>query len=205
MGRSRIAIAVLIVIGSLPWALSQSTVREDLRRHMLEHGVSLSAAATQLGVSFNDVAAAFGREGFIGYLAADRETVLVFAECVFVEVSIQGSAEKIGLSKSSLDAFANLRRANDLSFLPRCDPSQVQRGVYLSFQVWTVGDDFPVAYHISADTYIVTYGLNDVRSTSPFVAAYLGYANATRLRGVVEDTITEVVRDFALTMVRIRE
>ena len=126
----------------------------------------------------------------------------MFAECVTFSVHLIGTAERIGLSSGQLGNYAELRHRNDLSFLPKCSDETDGAFMLFYFNVWTVGEDFPVAYHV--DISVVLYLQPDGVPRDPYSTSYLGYANASRIQGQVEDIIRDEVRAVALKVTAVQ-
>lgn len=168
---------------------------------MRANQVSLLTAAYELGTDMRGAAAAFGYTGLDGFSLADKEVALTFVECVAFYVYVQGSAEAIGLSEASLQRYFDLRKLNDLAFVPTCGEDAGMGALLVSALVWTVGNDYPVAYHVAIDSMLVApEGVND----NPYSDAYLGYARSTQMRGEIEGILQETVRELALQLAALR-
>lgn len=170
--------------------------RAEYLAYMKEHDVSLYGAIVGLGTDIDHAANAFGYEGFGGFVDASRESVFVFADCVSFYVSLQGTASNLGLSDGEVLRYAKLRHANDLSFLPACGESYELRWLTVEFLIWTVGEDYPVAFLLRTTTFLP--GLPEGTSNEPFETAVLGYASAAQVSHEVEEFIQDAIRDLAL-------
>jgi hypothetical protein len=202
MNLTRLMTTTVFVVMGLLVSVSQAQTRGDLLSYMRANRVSLLTASSALGVSMGDAAKAFGFQGTMEFFIANSESALVFAECVIPFVDVTGSAARIGLVPDRLTEYATLRLRSDLSFLPGCNEDSNGTRVFLFFTVWTVGDDYPVAYHISARArlLLVPDGVPD----DPHENSYLGYANANQVLGQVEDIIRDEVRTLALKVAAVR-
>jgi len=129
-----------------------------------------------------------------------------------VYVLLDGSAEKIGLDRKELSDFVKLRFKNlftgfPIEELPKNEQGLPADGINerewanLFVVVWTVGDDYPVAYHIELKMGKFRgggWGYSD---------ASLGYASAKTLKDgrVIKDTISDLMERAAATLFRIQD
>ncbi len=177
-------------------SLVSAQTRLDYLEYMKEHGVSLLGAARGLGSTGSDAVKAFGYEGFDYYFQASADAALVFADCVEFYFYLQGTAERLGVSAQSLMDIAMLRHRSDLSFLPLCGTDYDITRMSVETSVWTVGDDFPVAFHLETTTFmeVPSAGIPE----RPFRYAVLGYTNAAVVPSEVEDYVEDMIRALAL-------
>lgn len=127
---------------------------------------------------------------------------MIFAECIGkIRFRASGSTATIGLSDTRLETLGAVRAANDLSFIPPCDgypPNSIVPTIY----VWTVGDDYPVAYHLEIEIEVRYTGRDGFSNTTVYLSSTLGYGRADSVRRSVETWIAEEIQNFAGTYLR---
>ena len=124
-----------------------------------------------------------------------------------ISVSLQGSAEKIGLKEKELSNYLKLRFKNSFAkyeykeveklFDAMKDKKIAPTIGLIHIQVWTVGDDYPVAYHIS----INAGNLNNVRV---YTEAYLGFGSKSNVPDTVKESISSLIDDLAIAFFKAR-
>lgn len=192
---------ILALFASSVWASAQSG--SDIRSWMLENDADFYSTIQHFGIDSDTAVAALGFENSWSI----AQLGFLWTSCVLPTVSLQGSAESIGLTDTGLNGILGLRLRNDLSFLPRCgnDYSEPKNEsmLFVDLAVWTVGDDYPVAYHVELTTYQFSMVHSIPRQfNEPFTTAYLGYARSTDVSGELNKIIEEIVRDMAISYVR---
>lgn len=193
------ALAIL-VIPALQYSFAQSS--REVLDYMLVNRVGLVTASTALGLDSSDVAEELGYTGSFGFLEAHLDTSLMFADCWRLFTFLQGTAEDLGLTDSTISSYFELRAANDLSFVRKCRDDEFDSYLLLTVEVWTVGDTFPVAYHIEFTGQILpSYEGSPSNSVE---SAWLGYANAANVEGIVREVISSAVEDLAIRVLRVR-
>ncbi|MCD4779265.1 MAG: hypothetical protein K8S27_01770 [Candidatus Omnitrophica bacterium] len=65
--------------------------------------------------------------------------------------------------------------------------------------VWTVGDDYPIAYHVE----INACNFNST-CQKEYRNAYLGYVSKRNVKIVIKESISELVDDFAVAFFKAR-
>ena len=139
-------------------------------------------------------------------LACKLETVS------WVEVELSGTAEKLGIKRQELERIIRLRLRNDLAALSHealpfeaalkqagntgrsaANPFLDSRGA-LRCLVWTVGDDFPVAFLVECA--LEGYGHYE-QDDRQFSSRALGYSPKERLRSALDETLRNTVTAIA--------
>ena len=131
---------------------------------------------------------------------------------IAVSVSLLSDVE-LGLDEQELEDYAKLRFKNSFAaiefdrelsesvfedFSP--EEKDAVHGVII-FRVWTVGTDYPIAYHISIMAGTLGPGYyNPDRHTN----AYLGCCSKTDLMDVVKESIDSLMEDFAIEFFKAR-
>ena len=115
---------------------------------------------------------------------------------LMVGVQLTGSAEKLGLKKSALIDFAKLRLKNNIADIPMTanipqDAFKEDSVALLALTVWTVGDDYPVAFHINISC-------GPVSKIDLYQTAILGYASKNKMERIVKESIDDLIQDFAI-------
>lgn len=127
------------------------------------------------------------------------------------QATLHGSAKELGLVQAELTDFVNLRFKNlftgftleeipkDKEGLPKKD---INPGEWasLTVKIWTVGKDYPVAYHVELKMEKLFGGVNGYQD------AALGYASAKTLKDerVLKDTISDLIERAAVTLFKIQ-
>jgi hypothetical protein len=128
---------------------------------------------------------------------------------LWVTVSLQCD-EELGLREEGLEDYAKLRFKNnfadiELARSPRKTVNEERNAVHgiMSFSVWTVGTDYPVAYHIS-----VTAGTmgpsEELTVFDRYTNAVLGYCSKSDLVDVVKRAIDSLMEDCAVDFFKAR-
>jgi hypothetical protein len=126
-----------------------------------------------------------------------------------INVNLQGSAEKIGLNKERLTDLAKLKFKNNFANINYKDESERLFDIYLDenknnsvaaiyFDIWTVGDDYPVAYHISVKS-------GPVSNADMYTNAYLGYGSRVDVPETVKKAIADFMEELAISFFKARE
>jgi hypothetical protein len=125
-----------------------------------------------------------------------------------VYVHLQGSAKDIGLDQDELSDYMKLKYKNNFSTVPyNKDENLILLGMNIDEQkkvgimhinIWTVGDDYPVAYHIEIFS-------GPFYDESIYNNAVLGYDAADNIEKIVKETITKMIEELAITYFKIRE
>lgn len=118
-----------------------------------------------------------------------------------LSVSLQGSAKKIGIKENELTDYLKLRFKNSFAkyefkevekLLEAMQDKKIAPTIGLiHIQVWTVGEDYPVAYHLS----INSGNLNNVRE---YTNAYLGYGSKSNVPDTVKESISSFIDELAI-------
>jgi hypothetical protein len=132
----------------------------------------------------------------------------------FIAVSVTLlSDDELGLDEQELDDYAALRFKNsfaaikfdrELSESSFVDfPPEEKDAVHgvIMFKVWTVGIDYPIAYHISIMA--GTIGPGD-SNTDRHTNAYLGNCGKTDVMDIVKECIDSLMEDFAIEFFKAR-
>lgn len=187
------------VIGIVFAGYAQGQTAEEIRQYVVENELSLMEAAVDLRMEFQEVAELLGYESFV---EASTRLGLLFVTCIEPVVDLKGTAESLGLSDTNLLDHVKLRLRNDLRSLPLCDLAAATpeaRPMMLLFTVWTVGDQYPIAYHVEVWTGLM---LGPAGFDTPYRGAVLGVSNAAAMAGLAEQVIEETVHDLAIAYLR---
>lgn len=136
---------------------------------------------------------------YSGFLTIER-----FA---YIEVSVSGSAEKLGLKEDKLTDQLRLRFKNNFAGMVFeepdslvqvvLNPDSAQKYGSLHVSVWTVGDDYPIALHVE-----ITAG--NLTRTDQYKRAVLGYGSKKDVPETVRKKIGELVEEAAVTFFKAR-
>jgi len=126
----------------------------------------------------------------------------------FIYVHTLGSAEEIGLKRDYLTKYAKLRFKNNFAYIDYIEddnsknyhtfPEEEQKKIgRLFIKVWTVGDSYPIAYHVScvAGSCLVP---------SYWVYSYLGYESKESIYDSIKKIINESIEELATVFFTVR-
>ncbi|MFN7712990.1 MAG: hypothetical protein ACK5OI_11490 [Curvibacter sp.] len=124
-----------------------------------------------------------------------------------ISVSVQGSAEKIGLKKEDLTDFLRLRFKNSFAGIGFKEPKDLWESIEdndkgkkignIHVKVWTVGDDYPIAYHIAINA-------GNLTNTRQYESSILGYGSKRNVPDSVRESISKLVEDLAVAFFKAR-
>jgi len=128
---------------------------------------------------------------------------------VSVEVQTIGTAEKIGLKKTDLTDLMRLTFLRQLpgaplvgsGGLPADGTERLNQLGFLTCEVWTVGEEYMVAYHVdcNAGSYLMPR-----MPGSLWNRAILGYGPKDQLPDAVHNGLKAMVDQFAATFLKVR-
>ena len=127
-----------------------------------------------------------------------RYSVFKDTKCLVAVVTLEGSAMSLDLKQQPLTEFLKLRLRNDLSAIPICKKGDKEGLAFVHVHVWTVGDDYPVAFHI-------TLSGGPITRLDAFETAILGYGSKRSIEEQVRKSIRQLVEDFAVAFLKGRE
>lgn len=146
-----------------------------------------------------------------------RDSVPCNVEIIsWVDVFLTGTAEEIDISGENLERLIRLRLRNDLSMIPHevikmtdaweeadydLESQFLKEKGYVNCRIWTVGDQYPIAYNIECN--LGSYGIteNDYISIE---TEYLGYAGLDGIKNVMDETIRDAVADMSSQFIEMR-
>jgi len=148
---------------------------------------------------------------FAGELKSFEENVYgVFNHTEYIGlviVTVKGSAEKIGLHSDDLSDFLMLRLKNSLGSLEKLsdrkyfsmsdDESNDNKMMTITLDVWTVGDDYPIAFHVH-------FQAGPQTNVRLYEDQILGYGSRINVPLSIKQSITDLVDTFAIKFYRIR-
>jgi hypothetical protein len=128
---------------------------------------------------------------------------------VSVEVQTQGTAEKIGLKRGELTDLTRLTFLKNLPGVPLEGSSgppadgteRLNQLGFLTCEVWTVGEQYTVAYHLdcNAGSYVMPR-----MPGSLWNRAILGYGPKDQIHDAVNNGLQAMVEQFAVTFSKVR-
>lgn len=132
----------------------------------------------------------------------------------FIAVSVTlYSDDELGLDKQELEDYTGLRFKNTFAAIEfdrqlserdfedfHPEEKDAVYGVIL-FKVWTVGTDYPIAFHISIMAGTIGSGYSN---TDRHTNAYLGNCGKTDLMDIVKESIDSLMEDFAIEFFKAR-
>jgi hypothetical protein len=124
-----------------------------------------------------------------------------------LNISLKGSAEQIGLNKNDLIDYLRQRFKNsfsemefkeqeNISEMPK-DKEKAKKIAIIHIKIWTVGDDYPIAYHIAINA-------GNLANMREYQAAILGYGSRLNVPESVRKSIAQLVDDLAITFFKAR-
>ena len=123
-----------------------------------------------------------------------------------VGVSTRGSVEKIGLTESGLKGFLSLRLKNNFAGIkyenllePYRLPSDTEKSATIGTfwcNVWTVGDDYPIAYHVKCRG-------GNLNNYDIWSSEDLGYGNKRTVPESIKEALNKLVEEFAIQFLNV--
>lgn len=163
---------------------------------------NLSCASILLLASF-----AFGNGKKLTFESLQYSGFLTIERFALIDVEVSGSAEKLGLKEDKLTDQLRLRFKNNFAGMEfkepdslvriLLNPDSAQKYGSLHVAVWTVGDDYPVAFHIE-----ITSG--NLADTDQYKRAMLGYGSKKDVPATIRKQIEELVEDAAVVFFKAR-
>lgn len=138
------------------------------------------------------------------YIYSGFKTIKTFSS---IGVYLTGSAEEIGLSKEELTNYLRLRFKNSFAdtgfkeigfetIMKESEGKRAEQGD-IAVTVWTVGDDYPIAFHIEI-------GAGNYSNLGLYKTAMLGYSSKQQINDSVKKSISELVDQLAITYFKAR-
>lgn len=122
----------------------------------------------------------------------------------FINVRNKSKKSGIQLNTDELTDYLKLRYKNNFAGFPYRDQSGKLGGLKdaekiggLWCSVWTVGTDYPVAYHVACK-------IGSLKRTEIVDSEFLGYGNKGNVPDSIKKAIDDMVTEFALTFFRVR-
>ena len=132
-------------------------------------------------------------------------------EFITVIAKLAGTAEKLQFKEEELIDFAKLKIRNNIKGIPfitleeydsrsaeeliendlKFDPAFDSVFSLLEFLIWTVGDDYPIAFYVDL-------------AAGNYRKATLGYGSAEGIEQQVKKSIDGLIEDFAITFYKVR-
>lgn len=131
----------------------------------------------------------------------------------WVQVDYRGSAEKIGLNNAGFEESLRKALQKDFSFMRQEAirisaiykmpvRERIKRGLF-QCSLWTVGDDYPIAYHMACG--LVGYGDGAGFAANLLKQEFLGVASKATISGAVRKNFDKAVADIAETFLKYRK
>ncbi len=126
-----------------------------------------------------------------------------------VAVSLAGDAESIGLNEKELTNYVKLKFKEHLGSIKLDDTSRSsqkflalvatkERSVgNMTFRVWVVGEDYPLAYHVRCDA-------GNFENPSIWTEEILGHGSKKTLPDAIRNIINEMIKEFARIFTTVR-
>lgn len=112
-------------------------------------------------------------------------------------------SNKIGLNEGDLTDYLKLRYKNNFANIPfrdlrsnLADFTKEKVGLLLC-SVWTVGDDYPIAFHVECKA-------GPAGNPSILTDAYLGYGNKRNVPDTIKKVLDEIVSGIAIRFYKAR-
>ncbi len=142
----------------------------------------------------------------------------------YITVTVDGDANKIGLFKSELSDYVKLLFKNNFAGIKYINSTgkPAKEVGFLWFKVWTVGDDYPIAYYVEGkmgsvdeetlfwDKFLRFDELGIYTFTQPSskdfeTNAVLGYGSKTSVPDTIRKSLKDMVEKFAIAFFKARD
>lgn len=125
---------------------------------------------------------------------------------VSIDTKTIGDVYKIGLTKEYLTSYLRLavkREIPTMKYQPDLMDfekweTDARKWGDISVTVWTVGSDYPIAYHVSIEA-------GNWNSFAVHKNAYLGYGSKATVPDIIKKDINELVQQFAIVFYKARK
>jgi hypothetical protein len=144
------------------------------------------------------------KQNFESILYREFKTIENFG---LINVSLEGSAEKIGMKKEALTDYLRLRFKNSFARMEFKEPENLiaafldkekaKRIGSIYVEVWTVGDDYPIAYHIKINA-------GNFFNGREYENAILGYGSKQTVPDSIRKSISQLIDDLAVAFFKAR-
>jgi hypothetical protein len=124
-----------------------------------------------------------------------------------IGVYLEGSAGKIGMEKEGLTDYLRLRFKNSFSgmtfkqaeniFKLWLDKEKAKKNGSIIVKIWTVGDDYPIAYHIEI-------GAGNLTNSWEYKTAMLGYGSKNNVPNSIRESISKLIDELAVAFFKAR-
>ena len=157
--------------------------------------ISAMMSSHSVAVAGDNNTPEFGTEE---WMVLNRYSLFEGTTGFMVGCSLAGSAEEIGIDQDKSLGRVKLRLANTIGMVPiiKGDGSNatgaLNKVCLVMINIWTVGDDYPVAYHVKISTGYTIWSANI------FETAFLGYGNSVNVQDSINDAIDDLIDNFAV-------
>ena len=192
-----------LALATFATVLAQTDQGDVIKNLMRENKVSLEEALLTLDMGDAEAAEALGYKHWLFMEQEADKLTYLWADCVYPSVHTQGSVAET--SESMVQIYFEETLSRQLPELPQCESDYKGVVFFVRIRLWTVGDDFPVAYHADIVTEFQDIRDSDVRrklEAEPFATSYLGNASSTNFNEPIIELVDEVVADLALNYLR---
>ena len=147
-----------------------------------------------------------------------------------ISVNVLGSAEKFGISEKELTDFLKLKIKNNFAGIKIFTQKQLielcgisaeeylnnknpfscssEKIGYISLEIWTVGHDYPIAFHVSCKSgsirhyHFIESGL----ACSPIIweKAFLGYGSKDSVPDDIRNSVESLIEKLAIVFFKVR-
>jgi hypothetical protein len=198
-GKHLLLLLFAFVATHLVSAACAQDAKSQLRRLVFEQGQDVFHAASSLNLPIDEALDAVGLE-FSDLRLLDFR----FVSCLNPIVELAGSAEQLSLSQEDVLSYLKLRLRNDVSGLPFCRSedlrSRSNEPAFVVFTLWTVGNDYPVAFHMKIE--ILKTNPQRTEFKPLFSDAVLGYHSASRIESAYRETLDDFVRKLGISILK---
>lgn len=128
---------------------------------------------------------------------------------VRVMLTNREDAKKIGLDEDELTDYLRLKvknnfaniRMEEVDFSKNNTKSFKQQVGSLHLNVWVVGDNYPVAYHLRYVFFTSDYSEGD---SSIWDTKWLGYGSKDNISDIIKSNIDKTIQDLAILFFKVR-
>jgi hypothetical protein len=124
-----------------------------------------------------------------------------------IDVTLEGTAKKLGLNEDKLTDYLRLRFKNSFAGMEFKEPDSLVKVILnkdtaekygsIHVKVWTVGDDYPVAFHLELQA-------GNLTNEKEYRGAVLGYGSKQNVPDTIRKKIAELVEEAALAFFKAR-
>ncbi len=163
-----------------------------------------------LAITLSAASGAFADEKELNFEVILYSSFKTIERFRIIDVSLGGSSEKIGLKEEDLTDYLRLRFKNSFAGIEfkKLEPFEILKIIQdekaksgkIHVHVWTVGDDYPIAFHIEMQADNMSAGYAEYA----YEHEILGYGSKQNVPDSVRESISKLMDNLAVAFFKAR-